>query len=100
MKLKQTTIARPRIELFAAIASVGIICLNPATAASTIVSESFGGLGTDPLNGTTADTFSSAITTAGGSSTWSATTPGWQADGAVGGNNGSAFLNLGTLASS
>jgi hypothetical protein len=59
-----------------------------------LVSESFGGLATDELNGTAADTFSSAITTAGGSSTW-ATPAGYKADGSIGGN-GAAILDLGS----
>lgn len=95
MKLKQTTIARPRIELFAAIASIGIICLNPATAASTIVLENFGGTG-DDLNGTTADTFAAGITTAGGSNTWDASTV-YNDDGSlVSGGNDGAYLNMGS----
>ncbi len=95
MKPNQTTIARPRTELFATIALLGIICLSTATAATTIVSESFGGTGAD-LNGTTAEIFASGITTAGGSSTWSASTS-FNDDGSlVSGNNQGAYLNMGT----
>lgn len=80
-----------------AICSMAVALVATSASAQTVVSESFGGLNSDPLNGTTADTFSSAITTAGGSSTWSAPTAGWNADGTMTGNNGSAFLNLGSF---
>lgn len=93
MKPNQTTIARPRIELFAAIASVGIISLSTVTAA-TIVAEDFVGDGST-LNGTTADTFASGITTAGGSSTW-VTPTGYTNDGTIDGANTTGYLNLGT----
>lgn len=63
--------------------------------AATIVAENFGGTGVD-LNGTTADTFDSAITTAGGSATWVANAS-FNDDGSlVNGNNQSAYLNLGS----
>ncbi len=38
--------------------------------AAVIITENFGGTGSGGLNGTAADTFSSGITTAGGSSAW------------------------------
>jgi len=59
-----------------------------------LVSESFDGLATDGLGGTTADFFSGDITTAGGSSTW-VTPAGYKADGSIGGN-GAAILDLGS----
>lgn len=43
--------------------------ISPAFSA-VLISESFGGSGGSSLNGTSADTFSSAITTAGGSANW------------------------------
>ena len=42
--------------------------------AATLITENFGGSGTGNLNGTTADTFASGITSAGGSSSWVANT--------------------------
>jgi len=63
--------------------------------AATIVSETFDGTGAD-LNGTTAETFASGITAAGGSNTWVAATS-FNDDGSlVGGNNQSAYLNMGS----
>ena len=68
-----------------------------ADADVVIVAENFGGLGTDDLHNTTADTFASGITTAGGSSTWQAEDD-FNADGSMDatGDNGTAYLNLGS----
>jgi arylsulfatase A len=61
--------------------------------AAVIVSENFGGSGV--LNGTAADTFSPAITAAGGSDTWVAAS-GFLGNGAVSVNKNAAYLNLGS----
>ncbi|MES2981379.1 MAG: PEP-CTERM sorting domain-containing protein [Verrucomicrobiota bacterium] len=71
----------------------------PFSHAAILVTETFGGTGSGGLNGTTADTFNAAITTAGGSSTWAA--DGSLLDNgtintASVGNRVSAHLNLGT----
>jgi hypothetical protein len=50
-----------------------ILASASLASAATIVTENFGG-GTGNINGTTADTFDPAITSAGGSSTWVART--------------------------
>jgi MYXO-CTERM domain-containing protein len=74
------------------------ICITSGTAAAAtvIVAENFGGLSTTNLAGTTADTFSSAIVTAGGSATWAGHEQ-FKADGSVAGTiAGSAYLNLGS----
>ena len=65
--------------------------------AGTIVLEGFGGDDSN-LNSTAADTFSSAITSAGGSGTWVAGGTTFQQDGDVVNNGGSfmAYLSLGT----
>ncbi len=74
--------------------------------AATIVTENFGGLSTAALNGTTADTFDAAITTAGGSSTWVGQAGGgtgaasvrFNADGSIttsGSVDGAAYLSVG-----
>ena len=65
--------------------------------AELIVAENFGG-DNSPLNGTTADTFDAAITSAGGSNTWGAHPTFIQSDGDVdsANNDGAAFLTLGT----
>ncbi|MDG1357589.1 MAG: PEP-CTERM sorting domain-containing protein, partial [Akkermansiaceae bacterium] len=55
------------------VASSGLILASTsANAAFVIVEETFDGAGTAGLGGTTAETFDSAITTAGGSDTWTA----------------------------
>jgi hypothetical protein len=58
-----------------------LISLHTGASGDIIVAENFGGTG-DDLNSTTADTFASAITSAGGSSTWAAAT-GFKDDGSV-----------------
>lgn len=64
--------------------------------AAVIVSADFGSLTPNNLNGTSADTFSSAITSAGGSATWLADTT-FKTDGSTGPTNQkSASLNLGS----
>lgn len=64
-----------------------------------IIAENFGGLGTDTLNDTTADTFAAGITAAGGSNVWVADA-GFKADGSTvysgSGTDSSAKLNLGS----
>lgn len=66
------------------------------TTAVPLVVENFNG-SSSPLNGTTADTFAAAITTAGGSSTWGAAS-GFLENGAASATASSlAFLNLGTF---
>lgn len=61
-----------------------------------IVAENFGGLATDNLAGTTADTFAPAIVTAGGSATWVGSAA-FKADGSVvDGFSRSVHLNLGS----
>ena len=73
----------------------GLALTSPLSAANvTVLSEAFGGLSGSNLAGTTADTFDSAITTAGGSSNWVANAA-FKADGSVASNSGSAYLNLG-----
>lgn len=60
-----------------------------------IVEENFGG-GGGPLDTTSAETFAPAITTAGGSSTWSARSD-YRDDGSLSGTaGGSAYLNVGS----
>lgn len=72
--------------------------LVSAQADILLIEENFGGSGTDALNGTTADTFNSAITTASGSSTWQAEPDAYKANGDIvkGPDSGSAFLSLGS----
>ncbi|MDF3129541.1 PEP-CTERM sorting domain-containing protein [Kiritimatiellaeota bacterium B1221] len=64
-----------------------------------LISEDFGGIATDGLNGKNASTFSSAITSAGGSSVWAAGTA-FNADGSVDAgaatSGAAARLNLGS----
>ena len=72
----------------------------PLASAAIIVSESFGGDGTNPLNSTKADFFSGAITTAGGSDTWVAASifddSGTVTVAATTQSPGSAYLSLGS----
>ena len=87
---------KKQLKIFTAIASLGIV----NSFAATIVTENFGGLSTDALNGTTADTFDAAITSAGGSATWAGqtTTPRFNADGSIttsGSSDGAAYLRVG-----
>ena len=75
----------------------GLALTAPLSAANvTVLTEGFGGLVSDALSGTTADTFDSAITTAGGSATWVASQD-FKANGSIvnSANNRSAYLNLG-----
>lgn len=65
----------------------------PPTGRTTLIEENF--VGSGALHGTSTDTFASAITTAGGSSTWAAGS-GFLQTGAVSGGNASAYLNLGS----
>jgi len=74
---------------------VALVSVQLASATTTLISHTFDGAGTDALNGLGADTFSSAITTAGGSSTWTAAA-GYLADGSISGN-GAAFLDVGSF---
>jgi len=82
----------------ARLAAAAAACLAIADARATvIVSESFGGLSTAGLNGTTADTFDAGITSKGGSATWAGNAT-FRADGSVNTTNvdASAYLNLGS----
>lgn len=69
--------------------------------AATLVTENFGGLVGNDLNGTTADTFDPALITASGSATWLANTT-LKADGSVNGTiaAASAYLDLGSYVNS
>lgn len=85
-----------------AAAVLGLTFLTAASASATvIITENFGGLLADDLSSTSADTFATGITTAGGSSTWVAKTD-FRANGSVVGTGtatnraGSAYLNIGT----
>ncbi len=73
--------------------------LTASSQAVVIIQESFGGLVGDPLNGTFADVFASGITSAGGSSTWGASTS-FKANGSLentgNATDGSASLTLGS----
>jgi hypothetical protein len=72
------------------------VVLTAASAnAVVIVAENFGGDGSGVLNGTPADTFSPAITAAGGSATWVANS-GFLDNGAVNVNKKAAYLNMGS----
>jgi len=71
------------------------LALSASANAAVIVSENFGGLDANNLSGTSADTFSSAIVTAGGSATWVANSA-FKADGGLTIYRGSAYLNLGS----
>lgn len=85
----------PPKKSFIAILAAALTSAQLSSAATTIVAENFGGTGAD-LNGTTAETFATGITTAGGSSTWVADAV-FNDDGSlVGGNNQSGHLNMGT----
>ena len=79
--------------LGAAAAASLFLATAPAHAA-VIVAEDFGGSG-GALTGTTANTFASGITAAGGSSTWVAD-PGFLDDGSVSVSRRAAYLNLGS----
>jgi len=76
-----------------AFTAAALFCIQ-AQAAIVLIDEDFGGSDPDVLNSTSADTFAPAITSAGGSATWTAATV-FQADGDIGGN-GAAFLDLGS----
>ena len=69
-----------------------VLIENTSTA---LITEAFSGTAI-ALNGKTADVFSSAIASAGGSSTWVAAT-GFLQSGAASGGTGSAFLNVGNF---
>lgn len=65
---------------------------------TSLIAEAFSGAAV-ALNGKTADAFSSAITSASGSSAWVAASTFLQ-NGAASGGNASAYLNLGTFINS
>ena len=67
----------------------------PTPTGGVIISESFGGLSSANLTGTSTDTFAAGITFAGGSATWMASTD-YKADGSVTTRRQSASLNLGS----
>ena len=78
------------------IAALATVCLMSSSLfAEVVIVENFGGGGA-ALNGTTADTFSSRIVTAGGSATWQAGSS-FQDNGATTFNTQSAFLDLGSF---
>ena len=74
---------------------ITVIIFTNSLIAQVIVSEDFSGAG--DLSGNTTDTFNSAITTAGGSSTWAASNV-FNADGSIdsGANDRNAYLDLGS----
>ena len=81
-------------------ASLLLFAASSANGAITLVSHDFGGLSSTDLSGQTADAFAAAITTAGGSSTWTGGDR-FKADGSVAdtgsGTRQSASLNLGSF---
>jgi hypothetical protein len=86
MKKLQTTIT----------SMVAMAMFSTGASGALIVAENFGGSTGGDLNSTTADTFASAITSAGGSSTWAAAT-GFKDDGStVATMFESAYLSMGT----
>lgn len=76
---------------------VAVCAAVTSSHAATLVTENFGGLVGSNLNGTSADTFDSAITTAGGSATWASDIL-LKANGSINGvdASASAYLDLGT----
>jgi len=85
-------------SLLATIAAAVLLVVPQASAAVILIEEKFGGLSSSDLNSTSADTFHSGITSAGGSATWVAATT-FKADGSVTGSSDSrrsAYLNLGS----
>lgn len=76
--------------------SLGIFMAGTSGAQTLIVAEDFGGDGTGNINGTTADTFASGITSASGSSTWVTPTSGYLDDGSISSDNSVGYLNLGS----
>ena len=93
-----TTRSRSHVILTLAVVAMASFVLATASAnAAIIVVENFGGGSGGTLGGKTADTFDSAITTAGGSATWVAA--GNFSDigvVSVGSAQGAAYLNLGS----
>lgn len=87
---------KTRTTLSLAAASAGLILAATSANAAVIVAESFGGSGA-ALNGTAAGTFAAGITSAGGSSTWTAGTD-FLDNGVVTDNaaKSAAYLNLGS----
>ena len=79
-----------------AVAAGAVLLTASSTHAAVIVAENFGGTGA-ALNGTAADTFAAAITSAGGSGTWVAAAA-FLDDGTVtvDAAHTAAYLNLGT----
>lgn len=88
--------ASKRIFLLTALSAFAVSATPQASAATLLVSESFGGTSGNPLNATTADTFASGITSAGGSFTWGADAV-FKADGSGSTSSGrSAYLSIGS----
>lgn len=87
---------KTRATLYLAAVSAGLILAATSANAAVIVAESFGGSGAT-LNGTVAGTFAAGITSAGGSSTWTAGTD-FLDNGVVTDNaaKSAAYLNLGS----
>lgn len=79
------------------LSSTTLILVGSAAAQSVIVQEDFNGTG-DPLDGSTAELFDNAVTTAGGSNIW-VSSDTYSDDGSVNvgsGTNSSAHLSLGS----
>lgn len=90
MKMTKTTTS-------AAVGASLLLAATPAFASTVIVAESFGGLFSEDLNATAADTFAQGVIDKGGSKTWVARAD-FNADGSVlaTASGGSAYLDLGT----
>lgn len=98
----------PLVVKFSLLPLLSFALAGPITSnAAVIISENFGGAVADPLNGTSADVFDSAITAAGGNSTWNAhegtgtaINRSYAASGALitsgTGTNSGSYLSLGT----
>jgi hypothetical protein len=87
-----------KVHLYLAAVFASLVLVANSQAQLILIEEAFGGSGAANLSTDTADTFSSAITTAGGSSSWNAD-PLFKANGSTSGSSSddfAAFLNLGT----
>ncbi|MGJ8656137.1 MAG: sialate O-acetylesterase [Akkermansiaceae bacterium] len=85
-----------KLKLTLILTTISLLAADFTTAQTIIVNETFSGTGA-ALNGTTAETFSAAITTSGGSNTWLAADT-FLDDGVVvvgSSANSSAHLNIG-----
>jgi len=88
------------MKTYLIILAAALFSAQLASGSIVIVSHDFSGDGSGSLDGVTADTFAAGITTAGGSSTWSAREALFHDDGEISlvgdGQDGSAFLNMGS----